>query len=787
MLKNYIKVALRSLKAKKAFSFINITGLAVGMAGAILIALWVQNEYSFDSFHANNKTLYKVWYRFPAKEWTGTQDVTAGPLGNALKQQYPEIKSASRIYWSEDRLFNYKDISLKAKGNEVDKDFLTMFTFPFAEGSAAHAFDDVNSVVLTKHLATKIFGNADPMNQMVKLDAKQVYKVTGVMQDLPNNTEFDFEYLLPLPAEGAFNNDNAWNSNSYYTYVQLQPRASLDHVNSKIKYIVRRHVADKNNITEVFLYPFSKMHLYSRFENGKVAGGRIEIVHLLLIIAGIILLIACINFMNLSTAQSHKRAMEVGVRKVMGAARINLIGQFLAESLAVTLIAGFVGLFIAQLCLPAFDQLTGKNLHIQYMEPVFWLVFLGFILLTGVLAGSYPAFFLSAFRPVKVLKGRFNSARRVFSPRKVLVVLQFAVAVILIVSTIVVYRQIKFAQGRDAGYNIDHLAQVPVEGDIRKNFPLIKNDLIASGAATAMCETGYVITLNGNTSSGFSTDGGNPDQQKLTFTQFGTSGDFIKTMGLKLIAGRDLDFNAFPSDSASCLLNETAVKQMGIKDPVNSSVKAGTRLYRVVGVFKDFIIGSPYDNVNPMIVYASKTWTYNTVIRFNGQNDMARNLALAEKIFKKYNPAYPFTYQFVDKDYEQKFNDQQQTGKLAAIFACLTIFISCLGLFGLASYMAENRSKEIGIRKVLGASVTTITRMLTGEFVTLVIVAILIAIPVAFWATHKWLQDFTYRIDIGWLTFAIAGLSAIVIAVLTVSFQSVKAAMSNPVDSIRSE
>ncbi|MBS1504354.1 MAG: ABC transporter permease, partial [Bacteroidetes bacterium] len=328
MLKNYIKVALRSLKAKKAFSFINITGLAVGMAGAILITLWVQNEYSFDSFHANNKTLYKVWYRFPAKEWTGTQDVTAGPLGNALKQQYPEIKSASRIYWSEDRLFNYKDISLKAKGNEVDKDFLTMFTFPFAEGSAAHAFDDVNSVVLTKHLATKIFGNADPMNQMVKLDAKQVYKVTGVMRDLPNNTEFDFEYLLSLPVEGAFNNDNAWNSNSYYTYVQLQPGASLDQVNSKIKYIVRRHVADKNNITEVFLYPFNKMHLYSRFENGKVAGGRIEIVRLLLIIAGIILLIACINFMNLSTAQSHKRAMEVGVRKVMGAARINLVGQF---------------------------------------------------------------------------------------------------------------------------------------------------------------------------------------------------------------------------------------------------------------------------------------------------------------------------------------------------------------------------------------------------------------------------------------------------------------------------
>ncbi|HEX3387273.1 MAG TPA: ABC transporter permease, partial [Mucilaginibacter sp.] len=641
MLKNFIKVALHNLRAKKAFSFINIAGLAIGMAGAILIALWVQNEYSFDSFHANNKTLYKVWYRFPTKEYAGTQDVTAGPLGNTLKQEYPEIKRASRIYWSEDRLFNYRDVSLKAKGNEVDKDFLTMFTFPFTEGSAAHAMDDVNSIVITQQLAKKIFKDADPLNQLVKIDNDKTYKVTGVLKGLPNNTEFDFEYLTPLPGAGAFNNDNSWDSNSYYTYVQLQPGTNIDQMNNKIRSIVKRHVSDKKNITEVFLYPFSKMHLYSRFDNGKAVGGRIEIVRLLLIIAGIILLIACINFMNLSTAQSHKRAMEVGVRKVMGAARINLVGQFLTESLAITVIAGVIGLFIAQMCLPAFNELTNKDLHIQYQSPIFWLVFLSFILVTGILAGSYPAFFLSAFRPVRVLKGRFNSAGRTFNPRKVLVVLQFAVAVVLIVSTVVVYRQINFAQSRNAGYNIDHLVEVPIEGNIRKNFPLIKNDLIASGAATAMCETSYIITINGNTTSGFSTDGTNQDQMKLTFTQFGTSGDFIKTMGLKLTGGRDLDLNAFRTDSSACLINETAVKQTGIKNPVNTLIKVGTKSFRIVGVFKDFIIGSPYDNINPMIVFASKTWAYNTVIRFNGRNDMTKNLAIAEKIFKKYNPAYP--------------------------------------------------------------------------------------------------------------------------------------------------
>jgi ABC-type antimicrobial peptide transport system permease subunit len=786
MLKNFIKVALRNLRAKKAFSFINITGLAVGMAGAILITLWVQNEYSFDSFHINNKTLYKAWYRYPSKDYIGTQDVTAGPLGAALKQEYPEIKSTSRIYWTESRLFNYKDISLKANGNEVDKAFLTMFTFPLIEGNPIHALEDVNSVVLTKHLAAKIFGNADPLNQMVKMDGKQVYKVTGVMQDLPNNTEFDFEYLTPIPAAGAFN-DNSWNSQSYYTYVQLQPTADINQVNEKIKLIVQKHVADKQNNTEVFLYPFSKMHLYSRFENGKAAGGKIEVVHLLLIIAGIILLIACINFMNLSTAQSHKRAMEVGVRKVMGAARIDLIGQFLAESLAITFIAGIIGLFMAQAALPAFNQLTTKNLHIQYGNPIFWLVFSGFILLTGVLAGSYPAFFLSAFRPVRVLKGRFHAVNRAFNPRKVLVVVQFAVAVVLIVSTIVVYRQIKFAQNRDIGYKIDHLVEVPIEGGIRKNFPLIKNELISSGAAVSACETSITVTIDGATGGGISTNGTNHDQQNIVFSKFSSTGDFVKTMGLTLRGGRDLDLNNYPADSASCMLNETAVKQLGIKDPVGSIIYNGNSPMRVVAVFKDFIINSPYVNTNPMIVYASKSWAFNTVIRLNGANGTARDLQIAEKIFKKYNPAYPFTYNFVDTEYQQKFNDQQQTGKLAAIFACLTVFISCLGLFGLASYMAENRAKEIGIRKVLGASVMSITRMLTREFVALVLIGIIIAVPVAYWATHKWLQGFTYRISIGWLTFAIADLSAIVIAVLTVSFQSVKAAMSNPVDSIKSE
>jgi ABC-type antimicrobial peptide transport system permease subunit len=784
MLINHFKIAWRNLRNKLSFSLINIAGLAIGMAGAILIFTWVQNEYSYDDFHANKNELYKVWYRYPTPGWTGTQDVVAGPVGKALEQEYPEIKSASRIYWSTDRLFNYVDKTIKAQGNDVDPPFLTMFSFPLLEGNARNALADPASIVITQKLARLIFGDADPLNKIVKINNKDAYKITGVLKDLPANTEFNFDYLVSLAAKGN-TIDNAWNSNSYYTYVQLRPGASLKKVNDKVKNLVIRHSPESK--AELFLYAFTRMHLHGNFENGQVSGGRITVVRLLSSIAGIILLIACINFMNLSTAQSQKRAKEVGVRKVIGASRFGLINQFLSESLLITFIAGLLSLILVALCLPSFNQLTEKSLVINYNDPLFWLSFFGFIAFTGLLAGSYPAFMLSSFKPVKVLKGSFKGNVSFFNPRKILVVLQFSVAIVLIVSTIVIYRQIRFAQERDMGYNANNLIEVPMEGDITKNFSLIKNDLISSGAAASICKTSFGVTIDGSIASGYRTDGDGKEQEKLQFSRFATSGDFVKTMGLKLVAGRDIDFAAYPADSASCLLNESAVTQMGLKNPIGKLVKYSNGQRSVVGVFKDFIIRSPYVNVNPMIVFGSKDWAYNTVIKLNASKTTAVSLQLAEQIFKKYNPAYPFTYQFVDKEYEQKFNDQRQTGTLSAVFAGLTIFISCLGLFGMAAYMAENRSKEIGIRKVLGASVTTITQMLTREFVQLVIIAIVIATPVAWWAMNKWLQDFVYRIQIGWLTFVLAGSAAIGIAILTVSFQSVKAALANPVNSIKAE
>ena len=781
MFKNYLKIAIRNLWRNKGFSIINISGLAIGMAAAILISLWVQNELSYDQFH--KKTLYKVFNRTTGPGEIGAWDITAAPLGKTLQNDFPEIKNSSRIYWSIERLFNYGDKSIKAKGNDVDKPFLSMFNLPLLKGNAQHVFDNVNSIVLTESFAKRIFGDNDPMNKIIKVDNKESYKVTGVLKDLPSNTQFDFSYLVPLPEKEIYTN-NSWDNNSYYTYVELQPDASIENVNKKIKIVPEKYAPGIG--TELFLYPVSKMHLYSHFENGKPAGGRIEIVRLLVIIASLILLIACINFMNLSTAQSQKRAKEVGVRKVIGAGKRSLVSQFLIESILIALISGIFAVAIVEIALPAFNQLVSKSLTLHFESPWLWISLIAFILFTGLLAGSYPAFFLSKFKPVKVLKGFNQSVKNPFSARKILVVVQFSVAIILVVSTLVVYRQIRYVQSRDTGYNLTNLVEVPIEGDIMKNYELIKTELLNKGIVKAICKNSLGVTVDGSSVSGYSSEGANKEQENINFSRVGAYGDFIKTLDLTLLDGRDIDITNYPADSASVLLNETAVRKMGLKNPVGKYIQRGQEKRMIVGVFKDFIIGSPYENVNPMIVIGTKYWTYNLVMRFNS-NNFSKNLSAAEQVFKKYNPAYPFTYHFVDKEYEQKFSDQKQTGTLAALFAGLTILISCLGLFGLAAYMAENRTKEIGIRKVLGASVAGIAGMISKEFIVLVIISIVIATPISWFVMNKWLQDYTYRIKLGFDIFLLAGVLAILIALITVSFQAIKAAIANPVRSLRSE
>jgi ABC-type antimicrobial peptide transport system, permease component len=786
MLKNYLKITFRNLWRSKGFSIINISGLAIGMASAVLILLWIQNEISFDKFHEKEDRLYQAWNRGKFDNKLQCWSTTPKILGPTLKQEYPEVEKETRVNWNQSFLFSVGEKRLTVSGTMVDPDFLHMFSFPLIKGDAGTALNSVYSIVLTEKLSKKLFGNDEAMGKIVKLDNKDNFTVTGIMKDLPNNTMFDFEYLLPWSYMQVINqNDSNWDNNSTQNYVLLKENASLSAFNSKIKNITIDHLNGKEQI-EVFLYPLSKLHLYSKFENGVVVGGKIDMVRLFAIIAAFILLIACINFMNLSTARSEKRAREVGIRKVVGAQKHTLIGQFLGESVLLAFLSGLLALVIVQFSLPAFNALVSKHLFIHYDNIYFWLAAFAFIFFTGILAGSYPAFYLSSYKPVAVLKGTFKAVNALITPRKVLVVLQFTFAITLIICTMIVQQQIKFAQERDMGYNKNNLIYHFLTGDIEKNYTLIKNELLASGAATAVTKSSAPITQAWSDSWGFMWEGKDPND-KTDFDRYYADEDLVKTAGLQIVQGRDFDLKNYPTDSTAIILNESSVKAMNFKNPIGQIIKDNGKDWHVVGVIKDFILRSPYEPMRPMVIGGSKGWFNVMHIKLNSNNTTRQNLHTAETIFKKYNPQYPFESHFVDEDYAKKFNDEQRIQALAGLFAGLTIFISCLGLFGLATYMAENRIKEIGVRKVLGASVMSITSLLSKDFLKLVFISLVIASPVAWWSMYTWLQGYPYHINIQWWVFTMAGMLSIIVALLTVSYQSIKAAISNPVKSLRSE
>ena len=786
MIKNYLKVAFRNLFRNKGFSIINISGFAIGMASAVLILLWIQDELGYDRFHHNEDRLFQVWSSDELNGGIRSLVFTPQMLAPALKKDYPEVQDAARIGWSFPSLFTYKDKKLKITGTWADPSFLTMFNFPVLKGDAKTALHDPYSVVITQAMAKKLFGDEDPIGKIVKIDNADNFTVTALLKDAPDNTQFEIGYLNSseyLRAKGYFDAD--WTNISIRTFALLKSGTSLSNINAKIKDIDVRYSGNRAK-TMSFLFPFRDVRLYSDFKNGKSVGGRIEVLRTFGLIAVFILLIACINFMNLSTARSEKRAKEVGIRKVSGAMKKSLIAQFLGESVLMAFIAGIFALIIVQVCLPSFNQLTQKHLSIDFGNPWFWISAVGFVIITGLLAGSYPAFYLSAFKPVSVLKGSFKKINALITPRKVLVVLQFSFAIILIISTIIVQQQIQYAQKRKTGYDKNNLIYLYLEGDMSKNNSLIKNALINSG--TAVSTSRSFAPMTEVYSSGFSlTWPGKGPNTKIVFNRSATDGDLVKTAGLKLIQGRDIDIQNYPTDSTACLINESAAKAMGFKNPLGQTITDDPITWHIVGVFKDFIMESPYEPIKPFIIKGPKD-QFNVInIKLNPDRPTEQNLAKAAEIFKTYNPEYPFDYYFVDKQYERKFNDERLTGKLAGLFAGLTIFISCLGLFGLATFMAENRIKEIGVRKVLGASITNITLLLSGDFIKLVITAVLIATPVAWWAGSKWLTKFDYRISISVWVFVAAGLSAIVIALLTVAWQSIKAAHTNPVKNLRTE
>ncbi|HVT86291.1 MAG TPA: ABC transporter permease [Chitinophagaceae bacterium] len=795
MLKNYFKTAWRSLIAGKSFSVIKIGGLAIGMACAILILLWLQNEICFDKFHKNKNDLYEVYALTNNKDGhPGAVNATSEPLGPALKQNYPEIDAFTRVWNLDNWLLsaNKKSI-ISPKGFMVDSSFLEMFSFPLLEGRAD--LRPGNTIVITKNLATKLFGNEDPVGKVIKTENTDNFIVSGVIKDPPVNTRFQFDYLLPwvyrnTQNDGYANETERWLSNNTSTFVLLKPNTNVDALNSKISDITRRYTG-RNDVWTHFLFPLNKWHLYSEFENGKPVGGRIEMVRVFAIIAAFILLIACINFMNLSTARSEKRAKEVGIRKVVGAAKSLLIGQFITEAFLTACIAGAIALLIVQLALPSFNTLVNTRLSIPYSSFYFWIFVATFIIITSLLAGSYPAFYLSSFKPISIFKKQFKKVNAAISPRKILVVVQFTFAVILIISTIIIRNQIVYAEDRDKGYSNNNLVQVDFVGDIDKNYSLIKQELISSGVASSVTKNMGGITDGGAHSWGLRWQNEPPADTNTALTIYSSDADLVKTTNMHLLEGRDLDVYNYPADSSSVLLNEAAVKLMGFKNPLGEILTNPfrNRNWQVVGVVKNYVEGSPYDEIPPTVIMGPGTGSWFTAmhIKFNPSLSTANALVKTEAIFKKNNPVYPFDYKFVDQEYATKFADEQHTKIMAGLFATLAIFISCLGLFGLSAYVAESRIKEIGVRKVLGASAFNITKLLSIDFVKLVCIAIIIATPVAWYAMHKWLQDYTYRININWTTFLIAGLLAIAIALITVSFQSIKAALANPVKSLRTE
>ncbi len=786
MIKNYFLIALRNLLRQTGFSTINITGLAVGMCSAVLIFLWIANEVSYDQFHEKKDYLYQAWNRsvFDGKLrcWSTTPKI----LGPTLKEEFPEIKSTSRIGSTFGFLFTVGETKLTPTGSFVDPEFLSMFSFPLVKGNAGTALKDVYSVLLTEKLARRIFGDEEAMGKTIKINNSDAMIVTGILKDLPNNTTFNFEYLVPWSYMKKLGwDDDYWGNNSTSTLVELNPEASIDEFQKKIKDITIRH-SKGEEANEVFLHPTTKWRLYSKFEEGVNVGGRIEVIRLFGLIAVLILLIACINFMNLSTARSEKRAKEVGIRKVVGAQRKSLVGQFLGESVLIAFIAGVIALVLVQLVLPLFNELTKKVLILPLNNIYFWLSGISFILITGIIAGSYPAFYLSAFRPASVLKGTFRAVNALITPRKLLVVLQFTIAIVLMVSTLIIYKQLEYTQQREAGYSRDNLIFSFLTGDLEKNYVAIRNELMSSGVATSVTKTSAPLTQGWSDSWGFEWEGKDPNS-KIDFDRFCADANLAKTAGFTIVQGRDMDVTTYLTDSSACLLNESAVKAMGFKNPIGQIIKDDGKKWHVVGVIRDFILRSPYEPTRPMVIEGARAWFNVMHIKLNTNQAVATNMEAAEKIFKKYNPQYPFEYTFVDQEYEQKFNDIKLNGKLSAVFSFLTILISCLGLFGLSAYMAENKVKEIGIRKVMGASVGGIVTMLSKEFVKLVLVSLLVSAPIAWYAMNQWLETIPYRISIDIWIFIWAGAAAIFIALFTVSFQSIKAAMGNPVESLRSE
>jgi ABC-type antimicrobial peptide transport system permease subunit len=794
MLKNYFKIALRTLAKNKAYSFINISGLAMGMAVAILIGLWIYDELSYDRYFKNYGRIAQIMQHQTRNGEIGTQNSNPYPLGEELRRNYgSDFKHILMSTWISPHVLAYGDTKISKTGNFIDKSAPEVFSLEMIKGTWK-ALNEPYSIILSESVAKTFFGDADPMEKVIKLDNSLNVKITGIYKDLPNNTSFqNVQFMVPwslyeTTTPSLKTMEDPWRPNNFPIYVQLTEQADIDLVSARIKDVKKKNIRPEQLKfkPDVFLNPMDKWHLYSAFENGKRVGGKIENVWLFGIIGAFVLLLACINFMNLSTARSEKRAKEVGIRKAVGSMRNQLITQFFSESFLVVAFAFAVACLLVLLILPFFNQVADKQLNILWTNPVFWLLGICFSIVTAVIAGSYPAFYLSSFQPVKVLKGTFRAGRFAAVPRKVLVVTQFSVSIILIVGATVIYRQIQFAKDRPVGYDRAGLITIYLTTpDIHSHFEVVKNELKGLGAIAEMAESSSPTTNSWASTSGIKWKGKDP-ALSVDFSYNEVSHDYGKTVGWKFIDGRDFS-REFASDSNGLVINESAAKFMDLKNPVGEDLMWFDEPVRIIGVIKDMVIDSPYETVRPLIYNLARNQGGVVNIRLNPGVGASSALAHVEAVFKKYDPGVPFQFSFVDQDYAAKFQDEVRIAKLTTFFALLAVLISCLGLFGVASFIAEQRTKEIGVRKVLGATVLNVWGMLSKDFVLLVAVAFVLGAPVSYYFLNNWLLKFKYHTEISWWIFAATGFGTLLLTLLTVSFQAIKAAMRNPVRSLKSE
>ena len=789
MFRNYLSVAIRNLFRNKLFSFVNILGLACGMGSALLIFLWINDELRVNRFHERLDRIYSVMENQQYSDGRlFTFSSTPGPMAPFIKEKYPEIEKTSRFTWEVNELFQVGEKAFYEKGRYAEQDFLDMFSFHLAIGDEATALKDKNSIIISRNMAEKFFGKEDPRGKVLLMNTKNSFTVTGVMEDIPKNSSLQFEYLIPFQFFWEENKNwlDQWDNNNIRTFVMLRSGTDVDAFGKKFIHEVKEHV-EKTNV-KLFVYPYGETYLRGNFENGKQLGGRIEYVRIFFIVAVFVLIIACINFMNLATAQASKRAKEVGLRKVIGAFPAQLFRQFMGESFLTVIVSAVIAVGMVLIALPGFNELAGKDLGLFLLDARIALIFIVVVIFTSILAGSYPAIFISEYKPVEVLKGQLRSGNSAALFRKVLVIVQFAMSIILIISTVVVFRQMNYMENKDIGFVRENLFYVWMQGDMSQRFESVRNQILVSpGIESATASSQLPIEI-GNSTSGLSWEG-KDQEERILFTNLNVDYEFIETMKMEMVEGRSFD-RGIVTDSVNYIVNEKAASKFGFKNgTANQDLTMWERKGKIVGVVKDFNFGSLHSPVEPLVVRIPRVnqYSFSCLLVRARENQTEQALKSVENVWKEHAAGYPFRYSFLNQDWENFYKTEGQRGKIFNALSILSIFISCLGLFGLSAFSAERRTKELGIRKVLGASRPGLVGLLGKEFAILVLIAAVIGCPLGWYVMNAWLTNYAFHIEVGWISLVMAASACMSVSLITVAYHSLKVSAANPAHSLRYE